>query len=350
MNTRQEHNLLEAALAAARGLGIDGEIVEELPPAVGDKRVDAFIRIGRGRRARTYAAEVKRGLRPATLGAALHQLEDAGKPPLLIADYVTPPLAEQLKDRGVAFLDAAGNAFVDQPPLYIWVKGEKPKEHLTTTRATGRAFQAAGLKILFALLCHPEWVRQPYRKLGELTGVAHGTVGWVMAELPKLGHAAEVAGERRLLQPELLLKQWAEAYARTLRPKLMLGRYRAHNPTFWTKLKPAKYGAMWGGEPAAARLTRHLRPETVTLYAAGVEPRLLLDCKLREDPQGGVEILERFWKFETRHRDIVPLPLVYADLLVNGDARCLETADLIYKEIVDGFVERKGPDMAGRTG
>jgi len=337
MDKYLEHNLLETALAGARRLGIDIKIAQ-LEPKLNGRLMDALVRIGRGRQARTYVAEVKKGLRPATLGATLHQLEGTGKPPLLIADYVTPPLAEILKARGVAFLDTAGNAFVDQPPLYVWVKGEKPQEQPAGKEGTGRAFQASGLKVLFALLCHPKWIEKPYREIATLADVAHGTVGWVMAELPKLGFVADVANRRRLLQPELLLKQWAEAYARTLRPKLTIDHYRTDRQKWWTKLNPHKYQVQLGGELAAQRVTKYLRPETVTLYGAKAEPRLLLDYKLRPDPKGPVEILKKFWNFKTHDKNVVPLPLIYADLLIIGDARCLEAADLIYKGIVDGFV------------
>jgi len=85
-----EHNLLKTAVAGAERLGIPMEIVE-LGPRRNGRRLDALIRIGHGRKARTYAGEIKKGLRPATLGAILHHLEDTGKPPLLVADYVTPP-------------------------------------------------------------------------------------------------------------------------------------------------------------------------------------------------------------------------------------------------------------------
>ena len=34
---------------------------------------------------------------------------------------------------------------------------------------------------------------------------------------------------------------------------------------------------------------------------------------------------------------MTPYPLIYADLLNIGDARCLEAADLIYDRIIDGF-------------
>jgi hypothetical protein len=160
-----------------------------------------------------------------------------------------------------------------------------------------------------------------------------------MTDLQQLGFVADLDGKRRLLQRERLLKQWTEAYARTLRPKLLIARYRTDLTAWWANLDPKKYDVLLGGEAAAERITRHLRPETVTLYATKPPPRLLLDYKLRPDPLGPVEIMERFWAFDTKDAAVVPLPLIYADLVMTGDARALETADLIYKRIVDGFVE-----------
>lgn len=332
MDDRAE-NLLNAALATAQKLGITATL-ERVPGG----EADAVIQIGKGRHARKYFAEIKWGLRPATLGAALHQIDRYDKPGLLIADYVTPPMAETLKAHGVAFLDAAGNAFLDQPPIYLWIKGEQPKERAAAGTPTGRAFRTGGLKILFALLCRPDWVDRPYREIAAEAGVAHGTVGWVMADLQKLGFVAGVDQKRRLLQRERLLQQWAEAYARTLRPKLVMQHYRTDVPGWWENLDTRKYGVQLGGEAAAEQMTGNLRPQTITLYTTAADPRLLLDFKLQRDAAGPVELVERFWAFENEDDPTVPLPLVYADLVMTGDARCLEAADQIYKRMVDGFV------------
>lgn len=336
MDNATEYQLLDAVLALAPRLGVTADI-EQRDVRIADGRVNVFVRIGRGRQTRVYAAEVKKGLRPATLGAVLHQIEGTGKPALLITDYVTPPLAEKLRARNIAFLDAAGNAYLNQPPIYVWIKGERPEVKLQPDKVIGRAFQTSGLKVLFALLCRPEWVAQPYREIARLAGVAHGTVGWVMADLPKLGFMAEINGERRLLRQELLLKRWAEAYARTLRPKLIIDRFRTDEQRWWAKLKPEKYKLEIGAEVAVERLTKILRPETVTLYGEKANPRLLIDYKLRRDPNGPVEILQRFWNFQAHEEGFTPYPLIYADLLNIGDARCLEAADDIYERIVDGF-------------
>jgi hypothetical protein len=331
-----DKNLIDTALAAVRQLGIDAE-VERRQPKLGRAQADALIRVRHGDQEILYAAEVKRGLRPAFLGAVLQQLERLGEQALLVTDYVTPPLADELRARRVAFIDTAGNAYLDRPPLLVWVKGQRPAKRAAAQTA-GRAFQASGLKVIFALLCHPEQADLPYREIAKQAGVAHGTVGWVMAELLKLGFVAEVGGERRLLQPERLLQQWVEAYARTLRARLVLGRFKAEKLDWWGTVDPLKYELTMGGEGAAARLTRHLRPGTLTFYGEKAEPRFLLDHRLRTDPAGEVEILRRFWGFDNDDPALTPTLLVYADLLAIGDTRCLETAKRLY----DGLLPRLG--------
>jgi hypothetical protein len=192
--------------------------------------------------------------------------------------------------------------------------------------------------VLFALLCDPALADRPYREIAKRAGVAHGTVGWVMAELPEAGHVANVGGRRRLVAPERLLQQWTDAYARTLRPKLLLGRYRAERLDWWEALDQVKYGLTLGGEGAAARLGTVLRPGTLTFYGPRVEPRLVLEQRLKPDPAGNVEFLKRFWPIGDEPPDLAPDVLVYADLVATGDARCLEAA----KQLEGGIRARLG--------
>jgi hypothetical protein len=335
IRTHLNKDIIDDALAAVQRLGVEARI-EQWEPRIDGGHADAWIEFRmKGKRVR-YIAEVKRGLRPVTLGSVIQQLQRLGGKPLLIADYVTPQLADTLRNHGVAFIDAAGNVYINNPPVLIWVKGEHPIAQ-PTLQPTGRAFQASGLQVIFALLCNPGQVDCPYREIAKLAGVAHGTVGWVMAELPKLRFIAEVGKKRRLLQPERLFQQWVEAYARTLRPKLYLGRYKTETLDWWKTIDPTKYALKMGGEGAAACLTHYLRPGTLTFFGAKAEPRFLLDQRLKADPTGEVEILRRFWQFENPETALAPTLLVYADLLAIGDARCLETAKLLYDQILAGF-------------
>jgi len=229
MNTQTlpaDRHLLDAALDVARALGLTAELVQE-EPALGRTRADALVRLTHGAHEALYAVEVKRTVRPATLGTVLHQLERLGQQALLVTDYVTPPMAETLRARRVPFLDVAGNAYLEHPGVLIWVKGQKPAAPLVP-QALGRAFQPTGLQVVFALLCDPARINLPYRELATLAGVAHGTVGWVIPDLQQQGFVADLKGKRgtrRMFQLERLLAQWVDAYARQLRPRLLIGRY-----------------------------------------------------------------------------------------------------------------------------
>lgn len=332
---QRENTLIAAVMKAAEKHGLQGELVT-VGAAEDGKRLDATMDIHYGDYHARFGVEMKLGLRPATLGAVVHQIRHQGPNTMLVTDYVTPNLADELRKRNVPFLDAAGNAYIATPNFLIWVKGERPLVTPEAATATGRAFTATGLQVLFALLCAPERAALPYREIAKLAGVAHGTVGWVMAELPRLGFLATVRPHgRRLINIETLLAQWVEAYARTLRPKMVLGRYQAETLEWATADKALHYGLALGGEPAAAHLTQHLRPGTATFYGDRLEPRLLLEQRLRPNAAGNVEILRRFWAFENGEPGLVPTLLVYADLLAIGDARCLEAATLLHGPVLD---------------
>jgi hypothetical protein len=341
IHPRPEQPLLDAALDAARVHGLKVRVVE-LEPKLGRGHADALVRVEYGGQEVLYAADVHRALRPATLGAALHQMERLGRQALLVTDYVPPALAADLKARRVAFLDAAGNAYLDQPPLLVWVKGERPKAKPVRLH-TGRAFQPTGLQVLFALLCDPQAVNKPYRELAAMAGVAHGTVGWVIPDLQRLGYIRDLKarrGTRRLIDRERLVRQWVDAYARTLRPRTLIGRFYVPTLQGWKDWPLAEFGALWGGEPAAALLTKYLRPGEVTIYAEKLPAVLAAKHKFLPEPAPGhtaiVDVRRRFWNFpgDALHPDNVPPLLVYADLLATGDARCIDTAKLVYDEYV----------------
>ena len=173
-----EANLLPAVLTAARGLGLEAA-AEPVLPGRDVLAGDGIVRLGLADAGQRYVVEVKRQLRPANLGAALHQLDRQadlhGLPGLLMADYITPDMAETLRQQGRAFLDAAGNAYIRQAAALVWVTGRKPVAK-TMALPLGRAFQPTGLQVLFALLCHPDWVNLPYRELATRAGVAHGAL------------------------------------------------------------------------------------------------------------------------------------------------------------------------------
>ena len=334
-----ENDTLHQALAALEQHGVTTMVGREVALKNGH-RADAEVKVNFAGSELICLTAIKHHLRPATIGATLQQLRTLGDTPLLVADYITPPIAERLRKEGLWFADAAGNAYIEKPPMYIWVVG-RPKPRAQTKRAEPRAFQPSGLRVLFALLCKPELIDQPYRTIAHYAAVAHGTVGWVMAELPQHGFMTEFRKRRILVQPERLLVQWAEAYARALRPKQVLAQYQADDIDWWKDFDATDYGYLLGGEPAGAKLTQYLHPERLTFYGEKLNNKLTARYALRPQENGNVEILETFWNFPQGNTDLAPTPLIYADLLQTGDTRCIETAKIIYREIIDGF-DRQG--------
>jgi hypothetical protein len=296
---------------------------------------DAVVRLAFGRRMVPYHVIIKRWLTPATLGHVATQLGAIPQPALLVTDYVALGVAERLRDLEIAFVDAAGNAYLDRPPVLIWVVGRKPPVATRRPRAA-RAFQPGGLKLLFALLCQPDLIARPTRTIAKHAGVANGTVGRVLQELRQEGYLVDLRQRgvrRRLRNLKRLLNHWTEAFARTLRPNLLIGRYKAPEPNWWRTVNLQECGGVIGGEAAEAVLTSTLRPGVVTVYLPRPPGRFILDNRLITGADGTVELRERFWGFEYAwdRPTLAPPLLIYADLLATGDARCLEAAQRVYE-------------------
>ena len=329
-----EFPLAKRALDTLRALGIEPGVRNRMPAA---GHADFTVALRRGAKRATYLAEVKRTLRPASLGSLLLRLRALKPRALLLTEYVTPPMARLLRDADIAFADTAGNAYLELGGDVFYVIGNMPEQPLRAEKVI-RAFQPTGLRVVFALLCVPELIELPTRELAERLGVANGTVGRVIDDLRHLEFITRTdRRNRRLRNLPGLLERWVMMYPAQLRPTLLRGRFTAAGADWWKAEKFDGNHVVLGAQPAADRLTQHLKPGIVTLYVRGV-PRplnqLMVRHRLRTDPNGNVEVLNAFWPAElpVDQPGLAPTLLVYADLLATGDARCIETAKLVYDE------------------
>jgi len=311
----------------------------------GNYDFDAILRIGLHEMKWDFAAEIKNGVTPANLGVIVQRLRKLPQKGLLVTRYVAPKMADRMKEMDIQFIDAVGNAYLNVPPLFIFIKGNKPVQRHPTGRTT-RAFQPTGLQVVFALLCNPGLEAEPYRKIAVLTNAALGTVGWVIQDLKQMGYLIDM-GKRglRLVKKRNLLDRWVATYPELLRPKKLVGNYVAGDTDWWKDKELAKFQAFWGGEVAAAFLTKYLKPEVVTIYVKEPPGRLLLAHGLRNEPTGNIEIINIFWNYEYLwqdrpglYGDLVHPILIYADLMATGNARNIETAEIIYERELTRFI------------
>ena len=337
----QDPNLfIERATAELKQLGLD--VVAVAPPVDTPQFLaDAWLRIGNGGSIVHYVVEAKIRLTPATLGAATMQLQHAaattGQPVLLVTEYLTPPMAKKLREQKQQFADTAGNVYLEGPGLLVFVTGRKLQADDVLPHA-GKAHTMTGLKVTFALLCDPLLADAPHRTIAATAGVALGAVPAVLADLQQNGELLVLGKRRRLNATKRLLDEWALAYARRLRAKTLQAIYVVKDFDAWPQWQ-LDAPALWGGEPAANLLVHYLRPGALTIYANKLPPMLqarhaMRRVRLAEANGAVLEWRKPFWGTlpATARPDTVHPVLVYADLLATGDARCIETAQLIYDE------------------
>lgn len=365
-------NLAIEALSSNTDLRI--EILDDAPTAeAGSNRTpDALLRLLEADV--EFPVEIKRNLQPANLGALVDQVNrlPGSQPGLLVADFINPRMAERLEEAGVQFLDTAGNAYINRHPVYVLITGKKQTRLIDSPDLpqTNRAFEPKGLLVTFAFLEDPSLAARPYRDIALVSGVAVGTVGWVINALKAGQYLLEDAGtgRRHITNYDRLLDRWVSTWPEKLKHKYLLGKFIAKDPHWWEHTCIQNYGGCWGGETAAAMYTRHLTPQASTAYIAKENlAKLVRDSRLskaKEHIQAEdalVYLYSPFWpnfsseEHSSSHRQelkeeapgyplansetasrLAPPIIVYADLIATGDPRNLETAQLIRDEYITG--------------
>ena len=147
---------------------------------------------------------------------------------------------------------------------------------------------------------------------------------------------------RRLIHKERLLTRWITAYPEQLKPKKVIGKFDAVDPEFWRYKDLPLEKAYWGGEVAAAKLNKYLKPDIVTIYNYKEEDliKYMIENRTRKDPKGKIEIIKAFWEEGQKrpYKNLVHPILIYADLQATGDPRNIETAEIIYGREIAEFI------------
>jgi hypothetical protein len=334
----KDRQILETALLELqRTTGLLGAIVPD--KANQRHRQSAVVRIGTENDAQLFAAEVRAVDRFQTPDCVKAQLAQAGHSPLLVAPYITRETSEHCRAIQLSFLDTAGNAFLAGRGLHVYVVGQRRPTALKRERF--RAVNAAGLRVTFALLCRTALVRAPYREIASAASVSLGTVGPVMKDLEARRLIYPGRSRGASLDAKQLLEEWITHFPISLRPKLDANRFEA-DPGLLRSADLSQEHAYWGGEVAAERLTRYLKPAALTIYARRPIARLQAAYRMRAAPAGNVEVLDVFWDFdrEPGYPDVVHPVLAYADLLATRDGRNIEAAKLILEQAIEPAFNR----------
>ncbi len=348
MKAGTEDQILEACLERLRGLPPITKAQLRIRELRREGGWDAELALETELGQRTYLVEVKRSLSRTGMEHLLlraNQLLSAAREQLILfTDYVSSQLADRLAEAGVNFVEQAGNVFLHWPgQLYVHIQGTKPLQ--PKERWTGRLFQPSGLKVLFVLLAHKDAVAWPYRELAAASGVALGSIAWIMQELKEKGYLEAASQDQwRLVRKKELMDNWVGGYADRLRPKLVLNRFQPPERDLdrvlaALKAQLSQRNLKWAltGGFAADTMVHHYRGEHLSLFVEQMPPDLPRGLKWLPSPHGPVTVM-RMFSPHLIFKSEKPLPrpvahplLVYAELVFQGRDRELETAKLIYE-------------------
>lgn len=142
---------------------------------------------------------------------------EAGVVPVLAASYLSPSSQQLLRERGVAFLDLAGNAWIAAPGLHVDRRGfgnphPENREHRDV-------FSDKASLVLRALMMEqsPMGVRQIAEQVSSEDSKIQLTPGYVskiVGELERRGYAARQGEKVVLRRAEELLREWVISYRR----------------------------------------------------------------------------------------------------------------------------------------
>lgn len=329
---------LGRALAALRtATGIEGGVLPQAHPGG-----SAAILLHIAGRALRYECALRRKVDRYGLLPDLAQRHAGGPKTLLVSAPLSAEMAERCRELGLEFIDTAGNVFLSDPGIYIYVAGRRASDQPPGTRITDdRGIPPAALRMMFAFLAAPALLNASYREVAAQAGVSTGVIGKAFDALQGRGLiGVDAGGRRRIPQPEQFLNDWAGGYLGRVKPRLARQRFATEDFDRWS---PARGSSAWGGEVAAAYLTKALQPRTATVYLDLRDPALLpamvQEFGLREQADGHVEVIEMFWNpaacgawFPT-----VPPHLVYADLLDSGELRHVPAARQLALQVIDGL-------------
>ena len=297
----------------------------------GRLRRDAILEIAK----EEFVVEIKPEITKGNKGIVLAQLKEVSRennlPIILLTKYIPTEIAKEYVNEGVFYLDVAGNCNIRQNNLVLLVEGKKIERMAKVNQP--RAFQEAGIKLIFLFLVDPEKAQLTYRELAELANISLGSVGTTMQELIDLNFILKTKKTMKLKNTKELLNRWIIAYHDVLRPRLLMRHMRFVRPENYTKWKEINLNepdglAFWGGEPGANLLTNYLHPGIFTIYTYR-NWQSFKDIGLVPDETGNVEVLVIFWSPQTCLG--IPPVLIYADLMSSGSDRNIETANMILK-------------------
>jgi hypothetical protein len=212
-----------------------------------------------------------------------------------VTRHVSAPLAEQLRERGVNFIDEAGNAYVETDSWMVLVTGRTGESQRSERSTISRAMW----QVAYVLL-RGGADTLTVRELGQLAGVSHGTAANALRAFERHGWLQQIGHTHPLTDPEGFLRAWEFGYQDRLRAALELGPAAipgARTVQAWAEGLASQFGPEWGllgGELAAERMGTDIVATTATLHVPRWDAETLKRFRVVPAKEGPIAVFQTF--------------------------------------------------------
>jgi hypothetical protein len=331
-----EDRALEVARDRLRefGIALEVETLDHTRLAQRDDAgVDAIVTLSRADAKARYAVQVKE---PMTLSSLAHRRSSTIPYPLLVVgDHISRRSAAALRDAGIQFVDALGNAFITFGGVHVEVQGRirpidqasKGPSRVARPHQPTNLFSPGRAQVILALLAWPEVAVGGVREIAKVAGISVGQAHDALTRLEQAGFL--MATSRRLVRTGELLDYWTAGYPAGLGRRLRIAQYHGDPSRPVSSERPVYLSS------ESAEGVDIARPATLTVYLDALDPKLSILNRWSSSPYHvpNVFVRHKFWVSPRPHEDDpapraqnAPWPLVYADLVAAGDVRLGEVA------------------------
>lgn len=356
-----ERNILQDLEVSLSALPWGAWEVEPDMSQVGVARPDAVATLSLGDDIRLDVC-LETGMFPtlASLDRGASQLEivsaEFGRIPVLFSPYFSENKQRYLRETGMNYVDAAGNAHIVAPGVFIDCSGKKPKRSV----ALAQSFFSDKATLVLRLLFPGEsmGVRQMSQRLTE-DGfpLSPGYISKTLASLEQAHYAVHADGKKvKLAARKLLLSDWSEAYKQKARGRSNGGWFlpepdvkllaetvgsAIHEVGALTGLSGAHFVDPYATFSAVDVVPRHYAAVCEVLRSLGAEP---------VERGANINVLEPVYPISTFYgaRNIGGVAVV-SDMQLFLDLRCqpqrgYEAADHLFERAIEPILDRGGSE------
>lgn len=339
MPTETKKKLVSTCLAKIQSLNFVE--VRFTPLGDADRGVDGILRIYSNAIDSNFSTLIKPNLTIATANAISssynHHAHNLNI--IIMAENISPSVAPILEANNLNYVDSLGNMFIKTDNIYIHITSDQKK---IMRKRPSNLLTASAIKLISYFLMNPSRVNKKYREISKETGIALGSVGWIIRDLRERGYMNLVGkGVRSLTHRQELFETWITGYHEKLRPKLLLGNYRplkhknvaaVHN-----YISTNKNGVLIGGEFAASTLLEWLHPATITLHIFNNTTPTIRELGLVPDAKGPVTLIEGFgdisvYRINPNINNTISPLMIYAEISDSSSERIQDAAKEIFNK------------------